>query len=555
MKQIAGSSGIIISTELFNSTTQLKSLMSELNWSFPYRSQKMPVLARNVVSTSQPLAAQAGLSMLYRGGNAMDSALATAIALTVVEPVMNGIGGDLFVQIWHEGKLYGLSACGRAPEKWTYEQFAGSDSMPGKGWGTVTVPAQVAGWRALSEKFGKLPFEVLFEPAIRYAEEGFLVSPTVARIWETQGQTCKDQPGFAEAFMRDGRFPKAGERWTFPEQAETLRDIAKTRGESFYRGALAEKIIAFANESGGYFTAADLDSAKADWVEPISANFRDLTLHEIPPNGQGIAALMGVGILDQFDLESMGLDSPDFYHVSIEAMKLAFADLHEHIADPDHMTVTNADLLAPEYLKQRAALIDMKKASTPKAGMPPSGGTVYLTAADEAGTMVSFIQSNYHGFGSGVVVPGTGIALHNRGCGFNVRKGHANCVGPKKKPMHTIIPGFITRNGEPLMSFGVMGGSMQAQGHAQMVTRLGAFAQNPQAMNDAPRFRVENGPIVYLEAHTPEAVVKSLQERGHNVKVAAPDSLEFGSAQLIYKTEHGYIASSDPRRDGQAVGF
>lgn len=529
--------------------------MSDLNWSFPYRSQKMPVFARNVVSTSQPLAAQAGLSMLYRGGNAVDSALATAIALTVVEPVMNGIGGDLFVQIWHEGKLYGLSACGRSPEKWTYDLFKDQPTMPGKGWGTVTVPTQVAGWRALSERFGKLPFEDLFEPAIRYAEQGFMVSPNIARIWAAQGETCKDQPGFAQAFMPDGQFPTAGQLWRFPEQAATLKDIAQTRGESFYRGALAEKIIAFAQQTGGYLTAADLDSAAAEWVEPISANFRDLTLHEIPPNGQGIAALMGVGILDHFELESMGVDSPDFYHVGIEAMKLAFADLHEHIADPAHMTMTTADLLSPAYLKERARLINMEKAATPAAGMPASGGTVYLTAADQNGTMVSFIQSNYHGFGSGVVVPGTGIALHNRGCGFNVRQGHANCVGPKKKPMHTIIPGFITRQGEPLMSFGVMGGSMQAQGHAQMVARLGAFAQNPQAMSDAPRFRVENGPIVYLEAHTPDAVIQSLKARGHRVDVAAADSLEFGSAQLIYKAEHGYYAASDSRRDGQAVGF
>ncbi len=529
--------------------------MSDLNWSFPYRSQKMPVFARNVVSTSQPLAAQAGLSMLYKGGNAVDSALATAIALTVVEPVMNGIGGDLFVQVWHEGKLYGLSACGRSPEKWNYDLFKGKDSMPDKGWGTVTVPCQIAGWRALSERFGKLPFADLFEPAIRYAEEGFMVSPTISRIWASQVDKCKDQPGFSQAFLVDGKAPSAGYHWRFPEQGKTLREIAQTHGDSFYRGDLAEKILAFSDESGGYFTASDLEGASAEWVEPISARFRDLTLHEIPPNGQGIAALMGVGMLDTFDLESMGLDSPDYYHVCTEAMKLAFSDLHEHIADPAHMKVSADQLLSLEYLRTRARLIDMDKASTPAAGMPATGGTVYLTAADQQGTMVSFIQSNYHGFGSGVVVPGTGIALHNRGCGFNVREGHANCVGPRKKPMHTIIPGFVTRDGKPLMSFGVMGGSMQAQGHVQMVTRLGAFRQNPQAMSDAPRFRVENGPVVYLEAHTPQAVIEQMQARGHRVEVAPADSLEFGSAQLIYRAEHGYYAASDSRRDGQAVGF
>lgn len=529
--------------------------MSEFNWSFPYPSQKMPVLASNVVSTSQPLAAQAGLSMLYKGGNAVDAALATAITLTVVEPVMNGIGGDMFVQIWHEGKLYGLNACGVSPEKWHYPHFQDMPAMPTTGWDCVTVPAQVAGWRALSERFGKLPFETLFEPAIHYAEHGFQVSPTIARIWASQVQKLKDQPGFSQAFLIDGKAPQAGDFWRFPEQARTLRDIAETKGESFYRGALAQKIIDHARQTNGYFTAADLDTAQAEWVEPISQSFRDITLHEIPPNGQGIAALMALGILDHFDIESMGLDSPDFYHVCIESMKSAFAELHQHIADTRYMKVNARDLLAEDYLAAKAGQISMAQAGTPSAGMPKTGGTVYLTAADSQGTMVSFIQSNFHGFGSGVVVPGTGIALHNRGSGFVTTKGHVNCVGPRKKPMHTIIPGFITRNGAPLMSFGVMGGSMQAQGHLQMAARLGAFSQNPQAMSDAPRFRVENGPVVHIEAHTPAAVIQTLQNRGHKLLIAPADSLEFGSAQLIYKTGHGYIAASDSRRDGQAVGF
>lgn len=529
--------------------------MLPFDWSFPYPSQKMPLLAANAVSTSQPLAAQAGLRMLYEGGNAIDSAIATAIALTVVEPVMNGIGGDMFTLVWHEGQLYGLNSSGRAPAAWTPDYFAGRDRMPSVGWDTVTVPGQVAGWKALSARFGKLPFARLFVPAIEYAEQGFMVSPQIARQWAAQVPVLRDQPGFAKAFMPNGRAPQAGERWRFPEQAATLRKIAESDGESFYRGELAERIVAFAQETGGALRAGDLAAHQPAWVEPMKQDFRGYTLHEIPPNGQGIAALIGLGILDRFDLEAMGVDSADFYHVSIEAMKLAFADLHRHVSDPATMQYAPASFLDPAYLAERAALIDLKRAGAPSAGMPKMGGTVYLTAADAAGSMVSFIQSNYRGFGSGVVVPGTGISLHNRGEGFNLKPGHANCVAPGKQPMHTIIPGFVTRNGAPVMSFGVMGGSMQAQGHVQMMARLAAFGQNPQAMSDAPRFRVEHGPVVNVEHHLPADVVAALRERGHRVEVAPRDSLEFGSAQLIYKAEHGYIAASDSRRDGQAVGF
>lgn len=529
--------------------------MLPFDWSFPYPSQKMPLLAANAVSTSQPLAAQAGLRMLYEGGNAIDSAIATAIALTVVEPVMNGIGGDMFTLVWHEGQLYGLNSSGRAPAAWTLDHFAGRDRMPSVGWDTVTVPGQVAGWKALSARFGKLPFARLFAPAIEYAEQGFPVSPQIARQWAAQVPVLRDQPGFAEAFLRDGRAPQAGERWRFPEQAATLRKIAESDGESFYRGELAERIVAFAKKTGGALRGEDLAAHQAAWVEPMKQDFRGYTLHEIPPNGQGIAALIGLGILDRFDLESMGVDSADFYHVGVEAMKLAFADLHRHVSDAATMQHAPASFLDSDYLAGRAALIDMKRAGAPSAGMPKTGGTVYLTAADAAGSMVSFIQSNYRGFGSGVVVPGTGISLHNRGEGFNLKPGHANCVAPGKQPMHTIIPGFVTRNGAPVMSFGVMGGSMQAQGHVQMMARLAAFGQNPQAMSDAPRFRVEHGPVVNVEHHLPADVVAVLRERGHHVEVAPRDSLEFGSAQLIYKAEHGYIAASDSRRDGQAVGF
>ena len=529
--------------------------MLPFDWTFPYPSQKMPLLAANTVSASQPLAAQAGLRMLYEGGNAIDSAIATAIALTVVEPVMNGIGGDMFALVWHEGQLYGLNSSGRSPAAWTLEHFRGRDTMPSTGWDTVTVPGQVAGWKALSKRFGKLPFARLFGPAIGYAESGFMVSPQIARQWAAQVPVLIDKPGFRQAFTCDGRAPRAGERWSFPDQAATLQAIAESDGESFYRGALAERIAHFSGQTGGALCAADLAAHEAEWVTPIQQNFRGYTLHEIPPSGQGLAALIGLGILDRFDLEAMGRDSAAFYHVSVEAMKLAFADLHRHVADPSSMQLSPAALLDQSYLAARATMIDMNHAAAPSAGLPTNGGTVYLASADASGAMVSYIQSNYRGFGSGLVVPGTGISLHNRGEGFNLKPGHANCVAPKKKPMHTIIPGFVTRNGAPVMAMGVMGGSMQAQGHVQMMVRLAAFGQNPQAMSDSPRFRVEPGPVLNLEAHLPADVVDALRARGHRVVVAPRDSMEFGSAQLIYKTADGYIAASDSRRDGQAVGF
>jgi gamma-glutamyltranspeptidase / glutathione hydrolase len=531
--------------------------MLPFDWSFPYPSQKMPLLAANAVSASQPLAAQAGVKMLHDGGNAIDAALATAIALTVVEPVMNGIGGDMFAIVWHEGELHGMNSSGRSPAAWTPEYFKGRDKMPATGWDSVSVPGQVAGWKALHDRFGKLPFARLFEPAIRYAQDGFLVSPQIARQWAIQVPGFLEQPGFRQAFTIDGRAPKAGERWRFPDQARTLQQIAESGGESFYRGALAERIEAFARECGGAMRVSDLAAHEAEWVRPIQQSFRGYALHEIPPNGQGIAALIGLGILEHFDLEAMGCDSADYYHVAIEAMKLAFADLHQHVADASAMKrVRPADLLDPAYLAGRARLIDMKRASSAAAGMPKTAGTVYLATADANGTMVSYIQSNYRGFGSGVVVPGTGISLHNRGEGFSLVEGHQNQVAPRKRPLNTIIPGFITRAGKPVMAMGVMGGSMQAQGHVQMVARLAAFGQNPQAMSDAPRFRVDPGPVLALEHHVPAQVLESLRERGHKPTVAARDSLDFGAAQLIYRTDDdAYVAASDSRRDGQAVGF
>jgi gamma-glutamyltranspeptidase / glutathione hydrolase len=522
-------------------------------WSFPYASRRMPVLARNVVATTQPLAAQAGLRMLLKGGSAVDAAIATAITLTVVEPTMNGIGSDAFALIWDGRNLHGLNASGPSPAAWTEERFAGRAAMPTEGWDAVTVPGTVSAWVALSKRFGKLPFPALFEPAIDYARNGFPISPTVALQWQTQLPRVKDQPGFAQAFMRDGRAPFAGEIFRFPEQATTLEHIAQSGGESFYRGALAEKMAAFSRECGGAMTEKDLGAFQPEWVSPLGQNYRGARVHEIPPNGQGIAALIALGILENFELGDP--DDARCLHLQIEAMKLAFADVYQHVTDPAAMMLKPEQLLDPEYLKARARLIQMDRSAQPRSGHPPDSGTVYLTAADSNGNMVSYIQSNYTGFGSGVVVPGTGISLQNRGFGFSLTKGHPNVVAGGKRPFHTIIPGFLTRNGQALMSFGVMGGDMQPQGHLQMVSRVIDGGQNPQAAADAPRWKIMKDGSLRVEAAFPEATARQLEKWGHPLSRAPADSMEFGAAQMILRHNDAYLAASEPRRDGQAVGF
>jgi gamma-glutamyltranspeptidase/glutathione hydrolase len=521
-------------------------------WSFPYAWPRKPVLASSVVCTSQPLAAQAGLRMLAEGGSAVDAAIATAIALTVVEPVSNGIGSDAFAIVWDGRRLHGLNASGRSPAAWTPEYFGGND-VPALGWNSVTVPGAVSAWAELHAKFGKLPFERLFEPAISYGRNGFLVSPTVAEQWAAQVPLFKDQPGFAQAFMPGGRAPKPGELFTIPDHAASLELIAATHGEAFYRGELAARLEAHALANGGAMRAADLAAHRADWVGTIDATYRGYTVHEIPPNGQGIAALIALGILEQFDMSSLAADSADSVHLQIEAVKLAFADALTHVADIDHMALPPERLLDTEYLRQRAALIDRHRAKPAFAGAP-SGGTVYLTAADAAGVMVSMIQSNYMGFGSGVVVPGTGISLQNRGTHFVCDEAHPNCVAPNKRPYHTIIPAFVTKDGAPVMSFGVMGGMMQPQGHVQVLVRIADHGQNPQAACDGPRFRWVHGLQVSCESGFPPETLDELQRRGHEL-IMVDDYNEFGSCQAIWHLDDGYLAVSDPRRDGQAVGF
>ena len=527
--------------------------MKSFDWQFPYPSQRMPVLARNVVAASQPLAAQAGLRMLLKGGNAVDATLATAITLTVVEPTSNGIGSDVFCIVWDGKKLHGLNASGRSPAAWNLDRFKGQAAMPDRGWDSVTVPGAVSAWVALSERFGKLPFTDLFEPAIQYAAGGYLVSPTISRLWAKQVPELQSVPGFAEAFLPKGRAPEAGETFIFPDQARTLKRIAETKGEAFYGGDLAEKIAAHSKQFGGAMTLDDLASHTVDWIEPIGHPYRGYTLHEIPPNTQGIGALITLGILENFDMAAFPVDSADSLHLQIEAMKLAFADLYEYVSDPATMRVKNAQLLDKEYLRTRSRLINMKKTGTPQHGVPGKGGTVYLTAADESGMMVSFIQSNYQGFGSGIVV--SGISMQNRGFGFSLRPGHANVVAPRKRPFHTIIPAFVTQNGRPVMSFGVMGSSMQPQGHTQVMVRLADYHQNPQAAADAPRWRVSEGPVVNIEQGVPAEVVGELSRRGHRMAQADRWSTDFGRVQLIFRLDDGYLAASERRTDGQAVGY
>ncbi|MFK7913140.1 MAG: gamma-glutamyltransferase family protein [Pseudomonadales bacterium] len=524
-----------------------------MDFSQPYSTARTPIMADNMVATSVPLATQAGVAALHDGGNAVDAALAAAIALTVVEPNSNGIGSDAFAQVWDGIQLTGLNASGRAPRDWTLarfqERYPSRHRPPRLGWDSVTVPGAVSAWVALSERFGKLPFARLFDAAISYAENGFSVTPRVATAWQLAAHTYRDYPDFAEHFLPA---PQVGERITRPDQATTLKAIAQSNGEAFYRGNIAAQIAAAAANAGGALSAADLANHSATWVTPIAVNYRDITLHEIPPNGQGLSALIALGILNHRAIGN--IDSEVTVHLQLEAIKIANRAATEHIGDPDSMRASTASLLDEATLARLAAGITEQAAALPPVPVLENPGTVYLCAADAQGMMVSFIQSNYLGFGSGIVVPGTGIALQNRGYGFNLTPGHPNCVGPGKRPFHTIIPGFVTRSGQPLLAFGVMGGHMQHQGHVQMVQRLFDAGQNPQAASDAPRWIVNPDYSVSVEPAFPKTVIAGLRKRGHQIDIE-PDVEVFGGAQLIYRTEHGYVAGSDHRKDGQATGF
>ncbi len=528
---------------------------------YPYSSRRMTVFAKKgMVATSQNLAAEAGLEILKKGGNAIDAAIATAACLTVVEPTSCGIGGDAFALVWTRGKLYGLNASGPAPRKISLEAVkkAGYKEMPRYGWYPVTVPGAPSAWAELSRRFGKLPLTRVLAPAIEYAYKGYPVSPVVGKYWKeafddyrknTEGEVFKY---WFETFAPQGRVPEIGQVWRSPAHARTLEAIAETRAESFYRGELAEKIEDFSRKYGGYITKEDLENFAPEWVEPIKVNYRGYEVWEIPPNGQGLVALMALNILKGFEFTDK--DKADTYHKQIEAIKLAFADGKQYLTDLRKMKVKVTDLLSDAYAEERRKRIG-KQAIQPLPGRPPQSGTVYLAAADEEGNMVSFIQSNYMGFGSGLVVPGTGISLHNRGCNFSLDPFHVNCLEPGKKPYHTIIPGFLTKNNRPIGPFGVMGGFMQPQGHVQVIMNTIDFQLNPQAALDAPRWLWVEGKKVKLEHAFPQHIAESLASMGHDVEWSLASKI-FGRGQIIWRDEEGVLAgATDPRADGVVAAW
>ena len=548
----------------------------KFNWNNPYPTVRVPVMGRNVVSTSHPFAAQAGLKIIQQGGNAIDAAIAAAAALMIVEPVSNGLGSDCFAIVWDGKELHGLNASGTAPQSWSPEYFSkkyGTDASgmadrPKRGWDSVTVPGALAGWEQLHRRFGSLPLGDLLQPAIEIAERGYAMAPVVAHKWAAAIPELRDQPGFAQAFMPHGRAPEIGEIFRFKAAAKTLKTIAKSGIREFYEGEIAQAIAQHSSSNGGSMTLEDLAQYRPDWVGTIQQEIQGVdgkiyAMHEIPPNGQGIGALIALGILQNFDLASLPVDSVQSQHLQIEAMKLAFADVYQYVADPRAMAVTPAQMLDPAYLAQRAKLINPNKATHFPFGLPQSGGTIYLSATDEQGRMISFIQSNYMGFGSGVVVPNWGVSLQNRGFGFSMDPKSANVVAGGKRPFQTIIPAFLTRKeGDtwlPQMSFGVMGGDMQPQGHLQTVLRMLSYRQQPQAACDAPRWKVNRDFSLDVEANMNATTVQGLSDLGHTLKKIDDPYMDFGAGQFIWRLsdniEDGYIAASDPRRDGQAAVY
>jgi gamma-glutamyltranspeptidase/glutathione hydrolase len=522
-------------------------------WDLPYSSQRTPVLARNVVATSQPLAVQAGMRMFDRGGTAADAAIAAAIALVVVEPTNNGLGSDAFAIVCDRDELVGLNASGRSPAALGIDALAGHEKMPLLGWKTVTVPGAVSAWKAISRRFGKVPFADLFEPAIEYAREGCMASPMVAEQWRLVGGFYADMPEFGRVFMPEGRAPEVGEHFVIDGLAASLESIARTDGDAFYTGELAAKIVEHARQTDGYLSLSDLAAHEPSWVAPVSIDYGSWALHELPPNGQGLAALIALGLLARMPMKDHAVDSADSIHLQIEAMKIGLAEAERHVADPDSVTTPPERFLSAEYLDSTVAEIDPAHASDPGPGLPEMGDTVYLTTADRDGMMVSYIQSNFFAFGSGIVIPGTGISMQNRGSGFTLEPGHPNCLAPSKRPFHTIIPAFLSYEGKPVMSFGVMGGPMQPQGHLQVALRIAEYGQNPQAAIDAPRWQCMGELDVAVEASFPGDVHRELERRGHRLRTEGP--ITFGGAQACYRLPHGYLAASEPRKDGHAAGM
>ena len=531
---------------------------------YKYASRRRVVHAkRGMVCTSQPLASQAGLTILQQGGNAIDAAIATAICQTIVEPTNNGLGSDCFALVWTGGKLHGLNGSGYAPQRLTPEAVAASgatEKMPLRGWEAVTVPGAPSAWAELHKRFGRLPFAKLFEPAIYYAEQGYPVSPIVARFWQEGIDALtpyKNNPAIAPWFATfdvhgNGVAPQTGELVTLPDHAKTLRILADSYCESYYRGELAQKLVEFSDKTGGYLSLEDLADYRAEWVEPVHINYHGYDVWEMPPNGHGITALMALNILK--DMEIGAKDTGDTFHKQIEAMKLAFADGMHYIADPRYMRTRVEELLSDAYAAQRRALIG-ETALEPTHGKPFCGGTVYLCTADGEGNMVSFIQSNYKDFGSGIVLPGYGINLNDRGAGFSLNPELDDYLAPRKKPYHTIIPGFLTHEGEAVGPFGVMGAYMQPQGHVQVIMNTVDWLLNPQSALDAPRWQWIAGKEIWLESSVAPEIVEDLRRRGHEVRVLEDDTT-FGRGEIIWRDSNGVLAgATEPRADGVVAAW
>lgn len=529
---------------------------------FSFPSRRSNVIAHNgLVATSQPLAAQAGLSVLQAGGNALDAALATVATLCVVEPCSTGIGGDAFALIWwaKDKKLYGLNASGPAPQGLTADwlRAQGHSDFPARGGLPVTVPGSLRGWELALDRFGTMDLGEILARPIAYARDGYPVSQRIARAWDRSIELLGRLPDSRRVWLPNGRAPHAGELFRNPEFAATLQTIAERGVGVFYEGDIAQQIAAAVQADGSFLAEEDLAVYRAEWVEPIGIEYRDgYTFHEIPPNGQGLTALLALGIVRGYDLPKLEYGTADYYHTLIEATRLAFADAEAYVCDPRHVDVPVEAMLSETYLQQRRALIQRKRACVPVAGRPNrEGDTVYLTVADRDGNMASWIQSLYMGFGSGITAGTTGVQLQNRGANFSLEPGHPNEVAPGKRPYHTIIPGFITKDGDAWASFGVMGGFMQPQGHLQVGVNLTTFGMDPQTALDAPRFNWLEGARTALEAAAGEKVRRKLRKRGHDI-LPADTPMHYGGGQAIVRDAAGVlIGGSEPRNDGAAVGW
>ena len=535
--------------------------------SYAYPSRRNVVYARKAMAcTSIPQGAQIGLDVMKAGGNAVDAAVAMAAAMPLLEPTSNGLGSDCFALVWVEAekKLYGLNASGVAPAALSAAlvRELGHQTMPQAGWIPTMVPGAPAGWAELNRRFGTKPLPQLFAPAISAAREGVPVQVNLEPMWEEDARRIaaameRDPSPHAywwERFMKpDGTPYRAGDVFRWEEYAQTLEELADTGCESYYRGPLMEQIVAFSQATGGYFCEDDFRNYKPEWVEPISTDYKGYTVCEIPPNGHGITVLMALNLLKGLKLSDQK-DCADTYHKILESIKLAFADTRTYVADPRYMRTRVEDLLSEEYAARRRALIS-EQALTPEAGDPSCGGTIYLCTADPQGNMVSFIQSNYTTVGAGVAIPGTGISLQNRGANFSLDEGSDNCLAGGKRSYHTIIPGFLMRDGEAVGPFGVMGAFMQPQGHVLVVVNTVDYHMNPQEALDAPRIQWTGGKHIQLEREVPAHIAQDLARRGHEVEIVN-SNLHMGRGQIIWKTENGlYIGGTEPRCDGTVAAW